>query len=164
MKPELAVITDQLRTLGLEDVARWVEHPEAVRVLLESRQTHAITSLGEYEGESCDYCATHSPRPCERECRIAAAWRALGDLRGAADIERAHEEALRQDANRNPNLFGVEASTYGLARLPTTNSDSIDALEYLLQSLPSITGIPRRPRLDPTRPLDGGERFRGGNR
>ena len=29
-------------------------------------------------------------------CVIAAAWRDLGDPRGAADIERAHEEALRE--------------------------------------------------------------------
>jgi len=35
MTPEaLKVATDILRGLGMEDCARWVEHPEAVRELL----------------------------------------------------------------------------------------------------------------------------------
>ena len=118
MKPELAVVCDQLRTLGLDDVARWVEHPDAVRTLLESDQTHAITSMGEYEGESCDGCTEERSPSHERECQIAAAWRAIGDPRGAADIERAHDEALQQETQVEPLLFGVNrnVSGYGLWR------------------------------------------------
>lgn len=82
---QLAVLADHLRSILPEkdaaDVVRWAAHPEAVRELLER--------AGYEAGES----------PTDRR-RVAAAWRALGDPRGAADIERAHEEALAEENRR----------------------------------------------------------------
>lgn len=109
----LAVVCDQLRTLGLEDVARWVEHPEAVRELL----SHAPTSYG---GERCEVCDTAFMEESHyRTCSVAAAWRALGDPRGAADVERAHEEALREYTRRAATaVFGVQPTTFDQYRAP----------------------------------------------
>ena len=100
MTPELAVVCDQLRTLGLEDVARWVEHPEAVRELLRHSPVDAEST--EPNMPECPQCESGPRGPHGRHCEVAAAWRTLGDPRGAADIERAHEEALRQDDARRP--------------------------------------------------------------
>ena len=101
----LAVVCDQLRTLGLEDVARWVENPDAVRELLKHEPTYA-----DFNDRTCPCCGVgdgeahrRGELPHDEHCRIAAAWRALGDPRGAADIERAHEEALRE--NRGPGRW-----------------------------------------------------------
>lgn len=92
MKPDaIQVAVDILRTLGLEDVARWVEHPDAVRALLK---------CGGFSGHRddlfCSECGESGWDAHERTCPVAAAWRALGDPRGQADIERAHEEALAE--------------------------------------------------------------------
>ena len=96
----LAIITDHLRDLGLEDVARWVEHPDAVRELLR----HSPIEPAEYSGNEwealCRDCGENVDESRasahNRKCLVAAAWRALGDPRGQADIERAHEEAIRE--------------------------------------------------------------------
>lgn len=109
----LAVVCDQLRALGLEDVARWVEHPDAVRELLKRGELAHVgdTHAGDWYCNGCGAPTDDAHQsvevnvfgrtPGEREhCPIAAAWRALGDPRGQADIERAHEEALNQDRAR----------------------------------------------------------------
>ena len=89
MTPDaLKIATDILRELGLEDVARWVEHPDAVRELLAA--TPNIPYDVERGGEGCDACSVGYPlavRIHARDCTVATAWRALGDPRGQADIE-----------------------------------------------------------------------------
>lgn len=100
----LAVFLDAAREAFGElapEVARWVEHPDAVRELLQLNPALSRDEAAEAYG-SCERCAAYDGEPHARDCPIAAAWRALGDPRGAADIERAHEEALRQNARLFP--------------------------------------------------------------
>lgn len=107
---EKSTITDLLRQHGLEDVARWVEHPEAVRTLLK-----LALPVGECQGDESrclgegDWYA-HSAR-----CEVAAAWRSLGDPRGAADIANTHDEALRDNRviehNREQRRLNPDAPT-----------------------------------------------------
>jgi len=93
---KLRVITDMLRELGMEREATWVEQREHVATLLKQ-------PMGEFndDGMSCSGCGcdvsfdTHF-----RACPVAAAWHVLGDPRGAENIERAHEEALRRERTR----------------------------------------------------------------
>ncbi len=94
----IQVAIDILRELGHEDMAKWVEQPDAVRMLLD------VSPFG--DGERCESCQCDAGESHQTNwvgadqipthCAVAEAWRALGDPRGAADIERAHEEALRQ--------------------------------------------------------------------
>jgi hypothetical protein len=117
MTPDaIRIATDILRELGLEDVARWVEHPDAVRELLR----HDPASTEGYSEAHCPACDmaegyAHARWMKDRRhyCPVAAAWRALGDPRGAADIERAHEEALEWDSRRPSAEFprGIGAQT-----------------------------------------------------
>lgn len=97
----IQVAIDILRELGREDEARWIEHPDAVRALLKdppadrngecpgSRERDDAS--GDVRGWLCGGSVHDSHMP---SCLIAAAWRALGDPRGQADIENAHDEAL----------------------------------------------------------------------
>ncbi len=84
----IRVAIDILRELGLEEQARWIEHPGAVRTLF-----RLGGDCADYEGE-CEGCGAYSPHAAN--CEVFAAWHALNDPRAAADIERAHEEALVQ--------------------------------------------------------------------
>lgn len=99
----LAVLADALRSALPEsdaaEVLRWATHPEAVRELLKHASGEEFDSGGE---SRCAACFSHDVH--YRTCRIAAAWRALGDPRGAADIERAHEEALREQERRTARV------------------------------------------------------------
>jgi len=94
------------------DVAKWAANAQHVRELLKHEPT-----IASYEGEpdavdhQCESCGVFNGGPHRtvafREgiatpCRVATAWRALGDPRGAEDIERAHEEALREHRDRLP--------------------------------------------------------------
>jgi hypothetical protein len=86
------------------EVAKWVEHPDAVRTLL-GRSITSTTNDGTQVCASCGYdvndMGVSFNYSHERTCWVAAAWRALGDPRGAADIERAHDEALRMARQRS---------------------------------------------------------------
>jgi len=76
---------DRLRELGAtDDMLTWLEQPEAVRELMR---------LSPQTGYRCESCAAYDDFAHERKCAVAAAWRALDDPRGAADIERAWDEA-----------------------------------------------------------------------
>lgn len=79
------------------DVATWAANPDAVRELLR----HAPLT-DEYDVLVCAACTAQAEEAHFRDCAIAAAWRALGDPRGAQDIERAHEEALRHNVTLFP--------------------------------------------------------------
>ena len=97
----LAVLLDAARACYGDDSeqVRWLLNPGAVRELL----SH---TPGQIDDDSyCPSCGvglyeSHGVTAPRGHCPVAAAWRALGDPRGAADIERAHEEALREQANR----------------------------------------------------------------
>lgn len=95
---QAAVLADHLRSILSEqdaaDVARWAAQPEAVRELLKyAPQTGAYAVSMDCADENCQASDDDAHLA---KCRIAAAWRALGDPRGAADVERAWEEALAQ--------------------------------------------------------------------
>lgn len=78
------------------DVVKWAANPGAVRELLKWAPMYG------YDGQ-CPSCAEQTERTSHRrDCSLIAAWRALGDPRGAADIERAHEEANAEHARRFP--------------------------------------------------------------
>ena len=92
------------------DVAKWAANPGAVRELLKHTPQEALFAES-IECPACDALQdeAHGITPVgigpdwpQRPCPIAAAWRALGDPRGAQDIERAHEEALREHRGRLP--------------------------------------------------------------
>ena len=91
----LAVLLDAARACYGDDSeqVRWLLHPEAVRILLKATPA---SPCGDREETRCWWCHFHFlDEAHSRTCVGAAAWRDLGDPRGAADIERAHEEALR---------------------------------------------------------------------
>jgi hypothetical protein len=93
MKPDaVKVAIDILRELGREEEARWIEHPGAVRELLKAPMCHC--------GVPFDALSDiHN-----RTCPVTAAWRAIGDPRWLADVERAHDEALGDDRSRSRRL------------------------------------------------------------
>ena len=113
----LGIATDILRELGMEDVARWVEHPEHVRRYLK----HTPVSGDETEDGACSGCRVEEARGRThlRDCWVTAAWRALGDPRGQADIERAHEEALYADSQRANAAVRGRRQFRGSIPLPT---------------------------------------------
>lgn len=80
------------------DVVRWAKNPDHVRRYLK----HTPVSGDETEDGACTGCRIEEARGYShlRKCWVAAAWRALGDPRGAEDIERAHEEGLLENRNR----------------------------------------------------------------
>lgn len=84
---------DRLRELGIaDDMLTWLAHPDAVRAMLK---------LGPYnDADRCVACDEDAVDAHLRACPIAAAWRALGDPRGQADIERARDEAEWEDKSR----------------------------------------------------------------
>ena len=91
----LAVLLDAARACYGDDSeqVRWLLHPEAVRELLHAASA-PVDDFSEYR--ACLACSEPPHMAHLQGCRIAAAWRDLADPRGAADIERAHEEALAQ--------------------------------------------------------------------
>ena len=101
----LAVLLDAARACYGDDSeqVRWLLNPEAVRVLLSHEPTEAnapdwaCPSCGAQWGWAHVHRSTFSR---QEVCSVSAAWRDLGDPRGAADIERAHEEALQQSGSR----------------------------------------------------------------
>ena len=108
----LKVITDMLREEGLEDVARWVENPDAVRTLF--RHVYSASSSA-CEARRSDAPAGQSAAcwgddetPHDPWCPVAAAWRTLGMPEALRDVENAHEEAFAEDARR-PAAKRVEA-------------------------------------------------------
>ena len=111
MKLDEATI-DRLRELGAtDDMLKWLEQPEAVRTLLK---------LSPYnDAERCEACDEDANDAHLRTCTVAAAWRTLGDPRGAADIEMAELEAHKQEARRmrlarrlNDSLNSLMRATY----------------------------------------------------
>lgn len=80
------------------DVAKWASNAQHVRELLKRAEYHQADEEG---GNSpCVECGSDSYSAHFGPCLVAAAWRALGDPRGAEDIERAHEEALASNRRR----------------------------------------------------------------
>lgn len=77
------------------DVAKWVANVQHVRELLKHEPM-----TGPELGIQCADCLARADQSHHRDCLVAAAWRALGDPHGQADIERAHEEALPEQARR----------------------------------------------------------------
>lgn len=101
----IQVAIDILRELGHEDIARWVEHPEAVRALLrdppadrngECPGPAAYETISGFHVGSCGGSEYHYHM---RGCPIVAAWLAIGDPRAVVDVENAHEEALTEHTN-----------------------------------------------------------------
>lgn len=81
----------------------WLEHPDAVRELLSHTPQESVYA----DRINCPACGAESSEshgrcelPHDDYCPIAAAWRAIGDPRGAEDFERAHEEALADNRDR----------------------------------------------------------------
>ncbi len=119
------------------DVAKWAANPGAVRELLR----HEPIAAPEQD-QQCASCLSWRDQSHLPRCTIAAAWRALGDPRGAQDIERAHEEALREQDGRGVHCraevpragglvaectrprghLGACASTSSSARLPMSRA------------------------------------------
>ena len=134
----LAVALDAIREAFGDDsdVSRWAANAQHVRNLME----RARYAEGSDDGEAprCVDCGAAPWEPHTRtqlldssgkpwrDCIVAAAWRALGDPRGAADIERAHEEALRTMPGRDL-LSGapVFATQSALERLALRASDTV---------------------------------------
>lgn len=107
---------DRLRELGIaDDMLTWLAHPDAVRALL---KLYVYAGWGEL----CQECGGAEGDSHLRSCAIAAAWRALGDPRGQADIERACEEAEWEDKRRyrerRMREAGLNASAASLGESP----------------------------------------------
>lgn len=119
----LAVLLDAARACYGDDSeqVRWLENPEAVRELLAAHPVMQATVNGE-DGAVCPECYGNHGDAHQRICRVAAAWRALGDPRGAADIERAHEEALRLNTRTLQDLIGERF-------LPVNGANEGDTIE-----------------------------------
>lgn len=114
---EIAKLHSELRTLRLivtekfagadlyvkpedaADLAKWAANPQHVRELLKL-DPYRPAMIDGADGEYCWACYATDSAAHHPTCAVAAAWRALGDPRGAEDIERAHEEALREQARR----------------------------------------------------------------
>lgn len=121
---------DRLRELGAtDDMMTWLAHPSEVRALLK---------LSPYNGaERCDACDEDAYDAHLCACPIAAAWRALGDPRGQADLERAREEAdwedERRDRERRLREAGLNASAASIGESPAAqwrrHNASLSSLE-----------------------------------
>jgi hypothetical protein len=88
---KLQVVVDMLREHGFDTEARWIEQREHVAYYL---TTAPADRNGECPARDCmghDYGA-HSP-----SCKVAAAWRALGDPRAEIDLNNAHDEAINDE-------------------------------------------------------------------
>lgn len=108
---QLKVLLDALESVGepvapadVAEVLRWARAPDAVRELLRHTplQPHEVGESVWCRGCAAALANSRSGEPYShlRRCAVAAAWRALGDPRGAEDIERAHDEALRELPDR----------------------------------------------------------------
>lgn len=121
----LAVLLDAARACygDTADQVRWLLNPDAVRELL--KHTPLAHALGAEESH-CPSCGVapgeahvhRSSFSVKQVCTVADAWRALGDPRGAADIERAHEEALAQQERRRWEVTATPVQRFRAA-LPT---------------------------------------------
>lgn len=128
---QLAVLADHLRSILSEqdaaDVMRWAQHPEAVRELLlhdplmfEHDAAGVCPRCDAVMGEAHNLTSRVERTGLRFSCPVAAAWRALSDPRGAADVERAHEEALLQNVRLFPQFVtNGEPNDAPLARLAT---------------------------------------------
>lgn len=110
----LAVLIDAARACYGDDSeqVRWLLNPDAVRELVKHDPQILEVGLDSTICPSCEVGPGQAHQalltitgkvavsPSRQRCAVAAAWRALGDPRGAADIERAHEEALREQSLR----------------------------------------------------------------
>jgi len=96
----LAVLLDAARACYGDDSeqVRWLLNPDAVRQLMKIAPT--FTPEFHDEREQCSTCRAEVGEAHDKGCVTAAAWRALGDPRGAADIERAETEAWRHHVGR----------------------------------------------------------------
>lgn len=112
MKLDDATI-DRLRELGATDeMLKWLEHPEAVRELL--LHPPLMEEYGEAICPRCDAPTSVAHLPM---CAVAAAWRTLGDPRGAEDVERAQTEALASDRNRTAQAERARKEAEDRARI-----------------------------------------------
>lgn len=127
------------------DVAKWARNPGAVRELLSYTPTVGPMRDDEPAIEMCARCGAEdgqvhnvvafrlvevagaTSHTIATPCPVATAWRALGDPRGQADIERAHEEALREQERRGGGVVWIDelqdltpAQLQALDRLPYT--------------------------------------------
>ena len=91
MIDKLQVVVDMLREHGFDTEARWIEQREHVAYYL---STHP------YQDDHCQECFADGADAHMRDCKVVAAWRALGDPRALREIEFAHGEALREDRFR----------------------------------------------------------------
>lgn len=138
-----------------EEAEKYARNVGAVRDLLK----HSPVGPEEYvedEWQSiCRDCGVNVDPAQEAghlaRCLIVAAWRALSDPRGAADIEQAHVEALHEEtfrqvrrhelaARARPDFYGVRDATWQreyLGQFPlglNPVSDRADALAFALVS------------------------------
>lgn len=103
MKLDTATV-DRLKELGAtDDMLKWLEQPEAVRELLKHEP---MTDIDQPQCPGCGVVfgqgeAHRRTGYGTGECPVATAWRALGDPRGAEDIERAWQEAIEADGARD---------------------------------------------------------------
>ncbi len=91
----IQVAIDILRELGHEEQARWIEHPDAVRRLLVDGT--CVDKPRASAGWYCTGCQEHHMGPHAVDCSVMAAYRVLGDPRGASDMDAAHAAALETE-------------------------------------------------------------------
>ena len=102
---------DRLRELGAtEEMLTWLREPEAVRALLRLNPTPSRVDV------ACD-CGVDHDEAHFRTCIVVTAWRALGDPRGAEDVERAHEEALLDERWRHRTRDGAVFNPRSIMRI-----------------------------------------------
>lgn len=91
--------TDRLRELGAtDDMLLWLEHPEAVRVLMAN---FSVLDGGWRTCVSCGEEVLNDGASHLRRCELAQALRSLQHPAIENDVEVAHEEALMEDAMRD---------------------------------------------------------------
>jgi hypothetical protein len=138
---KLQVVVDMLREHGFDTEARWIEQREHVTQLLSYRPY-----IGIYASEHvCAECEADEGTSCFANCKVAAAWRALGDPRALADVERAHDEALADERRRNaPRDPNYRASTMTVMNEFLRNAFTPERLEEALYANPALSLLPRK--------------------
>lgn len=129
---------DRLRELGAsDDMLQWLREPGAVRELLKyaplyADRTEQCSGCGAPAGEAHQNWNGNDGKGL-RHCEVAAAWRALGDRRGALDVDNAWDEALEQERPRTWDLSPEAGFTYSsrwvpLAATPYGRMEQVAAL------------------------------------